>query len=554
MKNYHDLLQDILDNGEVSEDRTGVGTIRVFGRQLRFDLRKGFPAITTKQLAWKAVKGELLWFIEGSGDERRLAEITHGSRTGPVTIWTPNALAPYWKPNAAFEGDLQKVYGHQWRKWDSYHDWKDSVVLIQQGTKCGVDAPFNLNIPLEECDYTDADELVGGVFDTNNCGKIKVLKKLPTRNKNSYYKIQFLEGINYIKECSRPTIKKGTAKNPYAMSILDGEGCYGVIDKPSPYLTSAYNMWYNMMARCHGKDHLKTTHYRDVGIFVDSSWRCFSNFYRDIHGLVGFDRWRGSSKKYDLDKDYFGNNFYGKHSTIFLPNNYNKLLSHSTVNGRLFTATNKKTNEEYKFTTPVFFNQRTQTTGMVDRAFLNQRGETRNWKFKVEAPPVGFAWRQRFFVDQLQILIDGLKNNPTGRRHILSAWNVGELDQMALPPCHVMSQFYVNNKKELSCHMYQRSQDLFLGACFNYASYALLTHMIAQVCGYGVGELIVSTGDTHIYNNHIEQVKEQLTRESLPSPTLWLNPDITDIAKFTMDDIKLIDYKYHPSIKAPMAV
>jgi thymidylate synthase len=117
MKQYLDLLQDILDNGELKDDRTGVGTHSVFGRHIRFDLRRGFPAITTKKLAWKACVGELLWFIEGSSDERRLAEITHGTREGVVTIWTPNALSPYWKPKARFEGDLGRVYGVQWRDW-----------------------------------------------------------------------------------------------------------------------------------------------------------------------------------------------------------------------------------------------------------------------------------------------------------------------------------------------------------------------------------------------------------------------------------------------------
>jgi thymidylate synthase len=276
MKQYHDLLQDILLNGEERGDRTSVGTISVFGRQLRFDLTKGFPAVTTKKLAWKAVVSELLWFLEGSGDERRLAEILHGRPDlERNTIWTGNAKADYWTPKAKFPGDLGRVYGVQWRDW-------------------------------------------GGV-------------------------------------------------------------------------------------------------------------------------------------------------------------------------------------------------------------------------------------------DQVSKLIDGLKNDPIGRRHIISAWNVAELDQMALPPCHVMSQFYVS-KNKLSCHMYQRSVDVFLGFPFNIASYALLTHMIAQVCDLDVGELIISTGDTHIYTNHIEQVKEQLTREEYPMPTLKLNTEIKDIDKFTMDDIVLIDYKSHGTIKAEMAV
>jgi thymidylate synthase len=125
---------------------------------------------------------------------------------------------------------------------------------------------------------------------------------------------------------------------------------------------------------------------------------------------------------------------------------------------------------------------------------------------------------------------------------------------MALPPCHVMSQFYVSKDKKLSCHMYQRSVDVFLGLPFNIASYALLTHMIAQVCGLGVGELVISTGDTHIYKDHIEQVNEQLRREAYPQPTLWLNPEVKDIDSFTMDDIKLQNYQSHDSIKAVMAV
>lgn len=299
MKQYHDLLQDILDNGEEKDDRTGVGTYSVFGRHLRFDLRRGFPAITTKKLAWKACVGELLWFIEGSGDERRLAELTHGTAEGKTTIWTPNALAPYWKPKAKFEGDLGRVYGVQWRHWQKYTEEKNYGEAHKGGERLAVD--------------------------------------------------------------------------------------------------------------------------------------------------------------------------------------------------------------------------------------------------KTE-------------VDQLANLINGLKNDPTGRRHILSAWNVGELDQMALPPCHVMSQFDVSKHGELSCHMYQRSVDVFLGLPFNIASYALLTHMIAHVCDYTVKELIISTGDTHIYKNHVEQVKEQLSRRAFGMPALILNPDIKDITKFTMNDIHLEGYESHGQIKAEMAV
>ena len=290
MKTYLEALKYVLDNGAVRQDRTGTGTIGVFGMQQRYDLSQSFPAVTTKKLAFKACLGELLWFIEGSGDERRLAEITHGDPEGKVTIWTPNALAKYWIPKAKYQGDLGRVYGVQWRHWQTKHK-----------------------------------------------------------------------------------------------------------------------------------------------------------------------KWISSSESVDIE------------------------------------------------------------------------------------------------VDQLLDLIKGIKQDPYGRRHILTAWNPGELDEMALPPCHCFAQFYVNNGK-LSCQMYQRSCDMFLGVPFNVASYSLLTHMIAQVCGLGVGEFVHVLGDAHIYLNHVEQVKEQLTREPLPAPQLWINPEITDILNFTMEDFRLDGYTSLATIKAPMAV
>jgi len=303
MIQYLNALKQVLEQGEQTDDRTGVGTISLFGMQQRYDLSKSFPAVTTKKLAWRACVGELLWMIEGSGNERRLAEITHGTSDGTVTIWTPNALAPYWKPHAQSEGDLGRVYGVQWRHWRTAQH-----------------------------------------------------------------------------------VKSGSFKND-------------------------------------------------------------SGSYFSVQGGI-------------------------------------------------------------------------------------QEVET----------------------DQLRNLIEGIKRDPHGRRHILSAWNPGELDQMALPPCHVLAQFYVSKDGKLSCQMYQRSMDTYLGGPFNIASYSLLTHMIAQVCGLGVGKFIHVIGDAHIYLNHIEQVKEQLSRGPLPAPQLWLNPDISDITKFTMDDIKLLNYQSHPSLPAPMAV
>jgi thymidylate synthase len=150
-------------------------------------------------------------------------------------------------------------------------------------------------------------------------------------------------------------------------------------------------------------------------------------------------------------------------------------------------------------------------------------------------------------------VIDQIKNNPDSRRLIVSAWNVGEIEKMALAPCHAFFQFYVANGK-LSCQMYQRSADIFLGVPFNIASYALLTLMIAQVCGLKPGEFIHTLGDAHLYLNHMDQVDEQLSRKPLPLPVMKINPDVKSILDFKYEDFELVGYESHPAISAPIAV
>lgn len=156
-------------------------------------------------------------------------------------------------------------------------------------------------------------------------------------------------------------------------------------------------------------------------------------------------------------------------------------------------------------------------------------------------------------IDQIQQVIDQIKNTPDSRRIIVSAWNVSFVNQMALPPCHALFQFYVADGK-LSCQLYQRSADIFLGVPFNIASYALLTMMIAQVCDLEPGEFIHTLGDAHLYSNHLEQVELQLSREPYPLPTLKLNPEIMDLFDFTYEDIEIVDYQCHPHIKGAVAV
>jgi len=173
-------------------------------------------------------------------------------------------------------------------------------------------------------------------------------------------------------------------------------------------------------------------------------------------------------------------------------------------------------------------------------------------------PVYGKQWRSwstpnNDTIDQISNLLVNIKKNPDSRRHIISAWNVSDVENMALPPCHCLFQFYVSNNK-LSCHLYQRSADVFLGVPFNIASYALLTHMIAHVSNLEVGDFVHTFGDAHIYTNHIEQVKMQLQRKPMNLPKIELNNSVNNLFDFQYEDIKIIDYESHPHIKAKVAV
>jgi thymidylate synthase len=173
-------------------------------------------------------------------------------------------------------------------------------------------------------------------------------------------------------------------------------------------------------------------------------------------------------------------------------------------------------------------------------------------------PIYGYQWRSwpaadGRHIDQISAVIEQIKTNPDSRRHIVSAWNVADIDKMALAPCHALFQFYVADGR-LSCQLYQRSADVFLGVPFNIASYALLTLMVAQVCGLLAGDFVHTFGDVHLYLNHIEQAREQLTREPRPLPTMTLNPEVRSIFDFKFSDFTLENYDPHPAIKAPIAV
>jgi len=261
---------------------------------------------------------------------------------------------------------------------------------------------------------------------------------------------------------------------------------------------------------------------------------------------------------------------------------YQQLLRHIMENGvsktdRTGTGTISCFGYQMRFNLqegfPMVTTKRLHTKSIIYELLWFLRGET-NIKYLTEhgvsiwnewadangelGPVYGKQWRSwegadGTVIDQITDLINQIKKNPDSRRLIINAWNVAELPKMALMPCHTIFQFYVADGK-LSCQLYQRSADVFLGVPFNIASYALLTMMVAQVCGLAYGDFVHSFGDVHLYNNHIEQAQLQLSREPYPLPVMKLNPEVKDIFEFQFEDFTLENYQYHPAIKAPVAV
>lgn len=535
MKVYLDALKDVLETGHTKEDRTGTGTISKFGMQQRYDLRKGFPAMTTKRLAWKAVVSELLWFLEGSTDERRLAEIlyedTRENLIGKRTIWTDNADAK--KDGIRFNGlGVGNMYGTYWRKLPIMNP-SEAVYIERREFVDGDYAVVHPDIPYREY-YRSGEQI-----QTVNDGIYTILGKSLNTETPDYSVIRFNE-TGYITEVARTKKSIKDRLNPN----VQGKGYYGYgdMDKSTRTFKKLYGIWQFMILRCYNprKNH---NSYGDV--FVCKRWLNFSEFYNDAFSLPNFQEFIDSGYGYQIDKDYFGSKLYCREACIFIPADLNKTLNAGGTNQfRIYQIDNMS-----------FYSKSDLEIYLFNKRKRLSLDKLENLGVKILEDTSTHLIRPKIFLDPLSDIIEEIKSNPTSRRLVINSWNNENERNAVLGACHNTFQFYVQNG-ELSAQLYQRSCDKFLGEPFNIASYALLIHILAQICGLKVGEFVHSIGDAHIYSNHIDQVKEQLSREPGDLPTLRMPnfSNLEELLRCKVSDFVLDNYHPQDSIKAPMAV
>ena len=531
---YLNLLREILEEGVSKKDRTGVGTKSIFGSMLKFNLNDGFPILTTKKIYFKAVVHELLWFLQGVGNISYLKD-------NRITIWDE------W---ADEKGNLGPVYGVMWRNWHNI-EWVEKKMFNYE--KPIITTGFS---PVEIDFSSNVNGFIGEKFASNNCGECIVVKEYRKEeysrtNGHFVFDVMFVN-TNYIcKGVRKDKLISGQIRDKYAPSVC-GVACLGQgYDEKNIVHKILYPTWIEMIKRCYDSNSINYKNYGAKGVFVDERWLVYSNFYEDAQKLEDWILKKEFPDQYSLDKDFYASNKYSKDTCLWFSR---KNQSFNTIKNVAFYATSPE-GERNLWYGIKFFAER---YGFSDSRIINclysgKKQSHRGWKFELCENEDGKIPRIKI-IDQIHRLIAEIKNNPSSRRLIVSAWNPAEIKFCKLPPCHVIFEFFVHEGK-LSCMFFMRSVDSFLGLPFNISSYALLTHMIAQVCGLGVGELIWSGGDVHIYNNHKQQVEEQLKRKPFDTlPILELNKNIKDIDDFKFDDIELIGYQSHPVIKADIAV
>lgn len=458
---YHGLLNNILTNGIDKGDRTGTGTRSVFGAQAKFDLREGFPLLTTKKVYTKSIIHELLWFIAGDTNIGYLLD-------NNVNIWNEWADA---------NGDVHDSYSKQLIRFEATApNWSIQPKLEPQVAKVS-------NLP----------------------------KPKPT-----------LAGVGYYGEA------------------------HSQLTWTPEKLNRVKKLWKGIINRCYAKKASNYKFYGAKGVTVHPDWHNLHTFCKDISRLPGYENWLNKRGNYELDKDYYGTKEYSISTCVFLPKKINVQLQGKPISYG-----------DEVFPTVKDVADRFNVSRATIRNWLNLRTTPKHpLKYNLEYLhiPEGYMLRPEIYKNQLVEAVQLIKSDPNSRRNVITLWNPSDMHRAVLANCHgSVIQFSVN-AGSLDLAMYQRSCDTLLGVPFNIASYALLLEMVAQVTGLKAGMFTHTYGDLHIYNNHKEQVAEQLTRTSFAPPTLKLNPEIKNIEDFRYEDIIIENYKHHAPIKAEISV
>lgn len=530
---YLKLCKKIIDEGGYTGDRTGTGTYSIFGGMMKHDMGLGFPILTTKKVNLNLVAGELLFLLGGSCDRRVLQEKSYGEyNEDKHDIWKLDCIKASELKENQFNGlNLGEMYPEYWRMlWNP--EWNSAISIDKRYPKSSYVKPtFPEHTGTFVTDAVSSQGLPLRVYD-------KVYSKKDNR---SLCTIQFKDTGFVVKNViwkSSGIFQVRDRYQPYVASV----GYLG--DVVPSYESRLYNMWRSMVLRCYDKNNESYNRYGGKGVYVHKSWHSFSEFYKDVFTIPNFQKWYCNVGKWSLDKDYLNGSVYSKDTCMFLPKELNSKLTGMAIKnkeGRVFFSLSDA--EVY---------EGTSVRGSLER--LEAKGYS-----TLQTDLGDTLIRPKLFTDQIANLISSILKVKAGdyvdsRRLCVSSWNPNHEVNAVLAACHDSFQCIVRDGKlhlRFSC----RSNDFFLGNPYNFTSYALLLHILAKLARLEVGELLYFGTDVHLYSNHLDQIKEQLSREPRELPKLILPEfnNLEELLQLTGKDFVLEGYDPHSFIKAPQA-
>ena len=542
MRPYLNIVKEILDNGVLKENRTGVNTLAISGAMFLHDMREGFPLLTTKKMSLKNIAVELEFFIKGLSSKKWLQE--RGNHIWDD--WCNPQKVPYGtdeetKRKMREEDDLSRIYGVQWNDWQP-----PEMSLIEVKAKILNKEP-SIEYPLFP--IIESKSGLDEIFDCVS-GKAKLIEtytKIVGKENRKLCTVQFIHTGTIVKDVRLDAARIGAIKDPYFPNN-SGVGWLGeYLNKEKSDLDKdLLKVWSHMLERCYNSKCKEYQYYGAKGVFVCNRWLNFTTFRKDVETLQNWHRKEKNPKQYQLDKDYYSSNCYSPETCVWITKQYNVLYR----DGRPFQITLPDGNTEIGISQSDIAIKYGLKNSKISAVLQGKRPHHKKFKFKYLTD--GKIYRYQLPINQLRNLVKTLKTNPNDRRMIVSAWNPPELNQMALPPCHLMFQVIVINNT-INLNWYQRSVDTMLGLPYNIASYGLLLELLAKESGFIPAKLCGMLGDVHIYENHIENAKIQLWREPSKLPNIEIT-NFINIFDWTYKDFSLKNYVHNEAIKFDIAV